>query len=469
MKIYNTLTRTKEEFVPLEEGKVKIYSCGPTVYNYFHLGNARPFVTFDTLRRYFEYRGYEVTYVQNFTDIDDKVIQRALIESVSAREVADKYIEEFYIDADALNIKRSTIQPRATESIDAIIEMIQTLLDKGNAYIASDSIYYSTRSFDDYGKLSGYKLEDLEEGAGNRALNGENKQDPSDFALWKFKKEGEPAWDSPWGEGRPGWHIECSAMVNKHLGDSIDIHTGGQDLIFPHHENEIAQSEACTGHVLANYWMHNGFINVDNEKMAKSRGNFFTVRDIAKDYSHAVIRYFILSGHYRSPINFSSDLLDAAQAGFERIENCIFNLRFLLESASETSELCEEAKQLRDAVKVAREAFIDAMDDDLNTADAYAAIYDLVREVNSLTVGEDVLPADVLQEALDAILEFMSVLGIVIEDEDKIPAKITALVDERVEAKAKRDFARADALRDEIEAAGFIVEDTAQGPRVYRN
>lgn len=468
MKIYNTLTRTKEEFVPLEEGKVKIYSCGPTVYNYFHLGNARPFVTFDTLRRYLEYRGYEVEFVQNFTDIDDKVIQRAMVEAKTTKEIAEFYIEEYFKDADALNIKRATVQPRATESIDAIIEMIQTLIDKGHAYVAGDSVYYSTRSFEDYGKLSGYKLDDLEEGAGNRALSGENKQDASDFALWKFKKEGEPAWDSPWGEGRPGWHIECSAMVGKHLGSSIDIHCGGQDLIFPHHENEIAQSEACTGHVLANYWMHNGFINVDNEKMAKSRGNFFTVRDIAKEYPHAVIRYFILSGHYRSPINFSSDLLDAAQAGYERIENCIFSLRFLLETAGEESALCEETKTLREAVKTARAAFIEAMDDDLNTADAYAAIYDLVREVNTVTAGEGVLAATVLQEALDAILEFMNVLGIVVEDEEEIPAKIMDLVEARVEAKAKRDFARADAIRDEVDAAGFTIEDTAQGPRVYR-
>lgn len=468
MKIYNTLTRTKEEFVPLEEGKVKIYSCGPTVYNYFHLGNARPFITFDTLRRYLEYRGYYVEFVQNFTDIDDKVIQRAMVEGKTTQEIASFYIDEYFKDADALNIKRATVQPRATESIDAIIDMIQILIDTDHAYVSGDGVYYSTRSFDDYGKLSGYKLEDLEEGASNRTLSGENKQHASDFALWKFKKEGEPAWDSPWGEGRPGWHIECSAMVGKHLGVSIDIHCGGQDLVFPHHENEIAQSEACTGHVLANYWMHNGFINVNNEKMAKSRGNFFTVRDIAKEYPHPVIRYFILSGHYRSPINFSSDLLDSAQAGYERIENCIFSLRFLLETAEESSDLKEEAQALRDAVTAAREAFINAMDDDLNTADAYAAIYDLVREVNTATAGEEVLPSSVLQEALDAILEFMGVLGIVVEEEDEIPAKITALVDERVEAKNARDFARADAIRDEVEAAGFTIEDTAQGPRVFR-
>lgn len=468
MKIYNTLSRSKETFVPLEEGKVKIYSCGPTVYNYFHLGNARPFITFDTLRRYLEYRGYEVTFVQNFTDIDDKVIQRAQIEHTDAKTIAERYIEAYYEDADKLNVKRAFAHPRATESIDKIILMIAELIEKDHAYVAEDGVYYATRSFEDYGKLSGFNLDDLEEGAGNRALSGENKRDAADFALWKFKKEGEPAWDSPWGEGRPGWHIECSAMVNEFLGETIDIHGGGQDLVFPHHENEIAQSEACTGHVLANYWMHNGFVNVDNEKMAKSRGNFFTIRDIAKEYSHNIIRYFILSGHYRSPINFSKDLLDAAVSGFERIENCVFNLRFLLET-EEDEEESEASRELVAALDTAKAAFIEAMDDDLNTADAFASIYDLVRETNTIIATEALLPHDVLSATLELLLELLDVLGLVVEEEDEIPASITEMVEQRTAAKDARDFALADSLRDKIQAEGYAVEDTPQGPRVYRN
>lgn len=468
MKIYNTLSRKKETFKPLEEGKVKIYSCGPTVYNYFHLGNARPFITFDTLRRYLEYRGYEVEFVQNFTDIDDKVIQRAIVEGKTTKEVADTYIEEYFRDADKLNIRRATVQPRATESMDTIIEMISRLVEKEYAYVAEDGVYYSTRSFEGYGKLSGFNLDDLEEGAGNRALNGDNKHDASDFALWKLKKEGEPAWDSPWGEGRPGWHIECSAMVHEFLGETIDIHGGGQDLVFPHHENEIAQSEACTGHVLANYWMHNGFINVNNEKMAKSRGNFFTVRDIAKEFPHHIIRFFILSGHYRSPINFSEDLLEAAQSGFERIENCILNLRFLLEADIEGEE-GELATGLAKATEIARADFCEAMDDDLNTADAFAVIYDLIRETNTATAGDVVLPRAVLQQTLDLLLELLDVLGLDVEEEDEIPASILALVEERAEAKTQRDFQRADDLRDQVQQAGYSIEDTAQGPKVYRN
>ncbi len=468
MKIYNTLSRKKETFIPLEEGKVKIYSCGPTVYNYFHLGNARPFITFDTLRRYLEYRGYEVTFVQNFTDIDDKVIQRALLEGKSTKEIANRYIEEYFYDADKLNIRRASFQPRATDSMDKIIDMIGKLLEKGHAYVADDGVYYSTRSFEDYGKLSGYNLEDLEEGAGNRALNGDNKRDASDFALWKFKKDGEPAWDSPWGEGRPGWHIECSAMVNEFLGETIDIHGGGQDLVFPHHENEIAQSEACSGHALANYWMHNGFINVNNEKMAKSRGNFFTVRDIAKEYPHHIIRFFILSGHYRSPINFSDDLLKAAQSGFERIENCVLNLRFLLDSGVDGEE-SEISKSLVKATQDARTDFCEAMDDDLNTADAFAVIYDFIREANTATASDVELPRTVIQGALDLLLELLDVLGLKIEEEDKIPESIMKLVEERAEAKAARNFALADELRDQVQKAGYSIEDTAQGPRVYRN
>ncbi len=467
MKIYNTLTRTKEEFKPLEEGKVSIYSCGPTVYNYFHLGNARPFVTFDTLRRYLEYKGYDVTFVQNFTDIDDKVIQRAMIEGKKTKDVADFFIEEYFKDADKLNIKRASAQPRATESIDEIIKMIERLIEKGHAYVADDSVYYSTRSFDGYGKLSGFNLDDLEEGAGNRALSGDNKRDASDFALWKFKKEGEPFWDSPWGEGRPGWHIECSAMVHEHLGETIDIHCGGQDLVFPHHENEIAQSEACTGHTLANYWMHNGFINVNNEKMAKSRGNFFMVRDIVKEYSYQVVRLFILSGHYRSPINFSKDQLEAAESAHERIENCIFNLRFLLEQADEAED-SDAAQVLRTATKEAKIAFLDAMDDDLNTADAFAAIFDLVRETNTLTSNGTKLPCADLKETLDLLLELLDILGLVFEEEEEIPSEILDLVEKRQEAKEIKDFALADALRDEVTQKGFMIEDTAQGPKVYR-
>lgn len=467
MRIFNTMTRSKEEFVPIETGKVKMYSCGPTVYNYFHLGNARPFIIFDTLRRYLEYRGYEVTFVQNFTDIDDRVIARAQAENRSYKEIADTYVNEYYVDADLLNIKRASAQPRATESIDAIIEMISELIRKGHAYVADDAVYYSTRSFEGYGKLSGYNLEDLEEGAGNRVLKGDSKKDVSDFALWKFKREGEPAWDSPWGEGRPGWHIECSAMISSFFGNrTIDIHSGGQDLIFPHHENEIAQSEACHGHVLSNYWMHNGFINVDNEKMAKSRGNFFTVRDITKNYPYHIIRFFILSGHYRSPINFSKDLLDAATAGFERIENCIQNLRFLLESSQDKVDPDTKEKLARLGGE-ARDAFIEAMDDDLNTAGGFAAIYDYVREVNSIIASAENVSHDALRHTLNVFTELLDVLGIEIQEDGATPQYILNLVEERSAAKKNRNFVLADELRDKIIAEGYMIEDTAQGPKIY--
>ncbi|MDD2214490.1 MAG: cysteine--tRNA ligase [Oscillospiraceae bacterium] len=465
MKIYNTMTRQKEEFVPVEAGKVKIYVCGPTVYDYFHLGNARPFITFDTLRRYLEYKGYKVTFVQNFTDIDDKVINRANLQHVSTKDLSEHYIREYYIDADGLNVERADFQPRATDTIPEIIKMIQTLIDKGYAYVSDDGVYFSTHKFPEYGKLSGYNVEDLEEGAGNRALNGESKQHPSDFALWKRKKEGEPYWESPWGEGRPGWHIECSAMAFKYLGETIDIHGGGQDLVFPHHENEIAQSEACSGHVFAKYWMHNGFINIDNAKMAKSKGNFFTVRDLAKHYDYMVIRFFMLNCQYRSPINFSRDLLNAAQTGWERIVTCIENARFYLDQAT-GQEAVYKKSGLADKSQAAVRAFETAMDDDLNTADAMAAIFDFVRDINTAVVEEDDQDPEELRQALATLLKLLDVLGLKIPQSGAIPEEITALVRERSEAKVQHNYQLADDIRTKIEAAGYQVEDTPQGPKV---
>ena len=444
MKIYNTMTRQKEEFIPLEEGKVKMYACGPTVYNYFHLGNARPFITFDTLRRFLEYIDYDVTFVQNFTDIDDKMIQRANAEGITVRELADRYIEEYYIDAEGLNILPAHVQPRATDSMDQIIEMVKTLVDKGYAYVAKDGVYFEALRFEDYGKLSHHNLDDLIAGASNRVNDNEDKRNSMDFALWKFKKDDtEPAWPSPWGEGRPGWHIECSAMIKEYLGDSIDIHGGGQDLVFPHHENEIAQSESATGEPFVKYWMHNGFVNIDNEKMSKSLGNFFTVRDIAEKFPYPVIRFFILTGHYRSPLNFSDKLLEVAQTSLQRIGTCVKNLTFTIDSRSDEGEeatntegLNEAAQTLKDGIVKAKEHFIEAMSDDLNTSDALAAIFDLVRLANSST-PDQTIPVSLLQQTKDRILELCGVLGLEIEtEEDSIPDKIMALVEERTLAKS---------------------------------
>ena len=465
MKLFNTLTRTKEEFKPMTEGQVKMYACGPTVYNYFHLGNARPFVTYDTLRRYLEYRGYKVTFCQNFTDIDDKMIKRANEEGVTVKDMAEHYIKEYYVDADGLNCKRPTIQPRATESMDAIIALVQSLMDKGFAYIIEgDGVYYDVTKFEDYGKLSHYKLEDLVAGGGERKASYEGKKNPGDFAIWKFKKEGEPFWPSPWGEGRPGWHIECSAMIKKYLGDTIDIHGGGQDLIFPHHENEIAQSEAANGCTFVNYWVHNAFVNVDGEKMSKSLGNFFTIRDIVAQFPYEVVRFFILSGHYRMPINFSDELLRSAQNGLSRITTSIKNLKFIIGKKSGDGS-GDEA--LLEAVKKAGDEFIERMDDDLNTADAITAIFNLVKEANT-AVGAGNCSDAALKAALDKLLELTDVLGIVTEEKNDIPSEVMDLVNKRAEAKKAKDFALADSLRDQITALGYSVKDTANGPQVEK-
>ena len=467
MKLYNTLTRTKEEFKTIEPGKVKMYACGPTVYNYFHLGNARPFVTFDTLARYLEYRGYDVTFVQNFTDIDDKMIKRANEEGITVEQLADRFIKEYYVDADGLNIKRQSVQPRATHSMKAIIGLIKSMEEKGFTYvIEGDGVYYDVSKKADYGKLSHYKLDELEAGGGERKASYEGKKNPGDFALWKFKKEGEPFWGSPWGEGRPGWHIECSAMIKQHLGDTIDIHGGGQDLIFPHHENEIAQSEAANGCTFCNYWVHNAFVNIDGEKMSKSLGNFFTIRDIAQKYPYNVIRFFILLGHYRSPINFSDELLAAAQTSLGRISNCVRNAEFVLNSGSFAGD--EKAdKQLSDAVNAASESFVSHMDDDLNSADAITDIFNLVRQTNT-SAQEGKVSAAALKAAKDKILELTGVLGIVLDLEDEIPEEITELANKRAEAKKAKDYAEADRIRDEIQAKGYTVKDVPGGFKIEK-
>ncbi len=471
MKIFNTLTRYKEELIPIEPGRIKMYACGPTVYNYFHIGNARPFITFDTMRRYLEYRGYQVEFCQNFTDIDDKMISRANEEGITVRELADRYIAEYYVDADRLRILRPTYQPRATETMDAIIDMIAVLVDKGYAYELSDGVYYDVAKFAEYGKLSHFNLDELVEGASDRVTQSEEKRSPADFALWKKQKPGEPAWPSPWGEGRPGWHIECSAMIKKYLGETIDIHGGGQDLIFPHHENEIAQSEAANGVPFVRNWMHNGFINVDNEKMSKSAGNFFTVRDIVQKYDYDVIRFFILTGHYRMPINFSADLLDAAKSGLERIANAVSSLRFFASAGTigETDPAAEEV--LSSAIELARSQFIQAMDDDLNTADAITAIFELVRAANS-AVAAGKVSKELLLRSADRIVELSHVLGIAAdslsESSSGIPKEVLDLVERRSEAKKAKNFALADEIRARIQELGYQIKDTAQGPQVTR-
>ena len=467
MKLFNTLTRTKEEFKPIEPGHVKMYACGPTVYNYFHLGNARPFVTFDTLRRYLEYSGYEVEFCQNFTDIDDKMIKRANEEGVTVKDVAERYIKEYYVDADGLNCKRPTYQPRATESIGAIIGIVKALYDQGIAYvIEGDGVYYDVTKKEDYGKLSHYNLEDLNPGGGERKASYDGKKNPGDFALWKFKKEGEPFWNSPWGEGRPGWHIECSAMIKKHLGNTIDIHGGGQDLIFPHHENEIAQSESANCCTLANYWVHNAFVNVDGEKMSKSLGNFFTIRDIVKHFPYEVIRFFILSGHYRMPINFSDELLKASQTGLQRIATCAANLKFNIESDAYNGDDEAASEAIKNAAKEAHDSFVAHMDDDLNTADAVTDIYTLVKAAN--TAIDNKASKESLKIALDMLNEITDVLGIVLKVEEDIPAEITELVEQRAAAKKAKDFAEADRIRDLITSKGYSVKDTPNGPQVEK-
>lgn len=460
MKLYNSLTRQKEEFKPMKPGEVKIYACGPTVYDFFHIGNARPFIVFDALRRYFEYCGYTVKFVQNFTDIDDKMIKRANEEGITVKELADRFIGEYEIDAKGLGIEEATVHPRATENIAEIIALVQKLIEEGYAYEVDGDVYYSTKKFDGYGKLSHQPLEDLEAGA--RISVDERKRDAMDFALWKAQKPGEPAWESPWGMGRPGWHIECSAMATKYLGETIDIHAGGKDLIFPHHENEIAQSEAASGKPFAHYWLHNGYINIDNVKMSKSKGNFFTVRDIVKEFDYEVIRFFMLSAHYRSPINFSRDLLAQAQTALERLYNCREKVEFFLENAADGGETADSA--LTEAVGRIKDEFRAAMDDDINTAGALAALFDLSRTINSALDAAQQPSKQAAQLAHQTFMELASVLGVLQKrEEDTLDSEVEALIAQRTEARKNKDFAAADAIRDKLTQMGIILKDTPNG------
>lgn len=464
MKVYNTLTRTKEEFVPLEEGKVKMYVCGPTVYNYIHIGNARPFIIFDTLRRYLEYRGYDVTYVQNFTDVDDKIINRSHEEGISPEEVAAKYIKEYFVDCDGLGIKRATVHPQVTDNIQQIIEFIKELEYKGYAYAVNGDVYFDTNKFEGYGKLSGQKQEDLEAGA--RIEVNDQKRHPMDFVLWKAKKEGEPGWDSPWGEGRPGWHIECSVMSKRYLGETIDIHAGGQDLTFPHHENEIAQSEARSGKTFSKYWMHNGYININDEKMSKSKGNFFTVRDISKLYDLEIVRFFMLSAHYRNPVNFSDEMLNQAKAGLERLYNTKEKLEFTLSNLVE-SPLTEKEVELVKELDDFRQKFIDAMDDDVNTADAVSVIFELAKLINS-NVDEN-SSLEFAKKCLDEFNELTGVLNIVNKKKDTVLDKdIEELIQKRTDAKKNKEFQLADDIRQQLLDMGIVLEDTRQGVKWKR-
>lgn len=467
MKIYNTMSKRKEHFVPLEEGKVKMYVCGPTVYNYIHIGNARPMIVFDTVRRYFEYKGYDVNFVSNFTDVDDKIIKKANEEGVTADEISKRYIEECKKDMEGMNIEPATKNPLATEEIGGMIEMISTLIDKGYAYEKNGTVYFRTRRFKDYGKLSHKNLDDLQSGGRALLVTGEDeKEDSLDFVLWKPKKEGEPAWQSPWGEGRPGWHIECSEMSKKYLGDQIDIHAGGEDLIFPHHENEIAQSEAANGKEFAKYWMHNGFLNIDNRKMSKSLGNFFTVREISEKYDLQVLRFFMLSAHYRSPLNFSADLMESARSGLNRIVTAAENLKFLIGSAGSTAMTEEEQEKFAKSAEYV-ESFEKAMDDDFNTADAIAAVFELVKYINTTAGGDS--SREYLESLLKRLVSLTDVLGIIVEKEEEIlDADIEALIAERQAARKERNFARADQIRDELLAKGIILEDTREGVKWKR-
>ena len=460
--IYNTLTRTKELFTPIHEGKVGMYVCGPTVYNYIHIGNARPMIVFDTVRRYLEYKGFDVNFVSNFTDVDDKIIKKAMEESISADEVSKRYIAECKKDMEAMNVRPATVHPLATEEIGGMVEMIRTLIEKGFAYEKNGTVYYRTRKFQDYGKLSHKNLDDLRSGNRSLLVTGEDeKEDPLDFVLWKPKKEGEPAWESPWSEGRPGWHIECSEMSKKYLGEQIDIHAGGEDLIFPHHENEIAQSEAANGKEFAKYWLHNGFLNIDNRKMSKSLGNFFTVREISEKYDLQVLRFFMLSAHYRSPLNFSADLMEAAKNGLDRILTAAENLRFLIANASEKSMDAKENEMLAKTREYV-DSFENAMDDDFNTADAAAAVFELVKYANTTADGER--SAEYLQGLLDLLVKLTDVLGIIVEkNEELLDADIEALIAERQAARKEKNFARADEIRNELLERGIILKDTREG------
>lgn len=468
IKIYNTLTKKKEEFQPIEAGKVRMYVCGPTVYNLIHIGNARPMIVFDTVRRYMEYKGYEVNYVSNFTDVDDKIIKKAIEEGVDATTISQRYIAECKKDMEDMNVKPATKHPLATEEICGMLDMIQTLIDKEHAYVAADgTVYFRTRSFKEYGKLSHKNLDDLQGGNRSLLVSGEDqKEDPLDFVLWKPKKEGEPYWDSTWCQGRPGWHIECSVMSKRYLGEEIDIHAGGEDLVFPHHENEIAQSEAANGKTFARYWMHNAFLNIDNKKMSKSLGNFFTVRDISEKYDLQVLRFFMLSAHYRSPLNFSAELMDAAKNGFERIVTSVDNIKFLLDKVS-VEEMTEAEQSLLQETETYITKFDAAMDDDFNTADALAAIFELVKFANS-NVDEKSSKA-FLETLREKIVTLADICGLIVDQkEEMLDGEIEALIEERQSARKAKNFARADEIRDELLAKGIVLEDTREGVKWKR-
>lgn len=462
MQFTNTLTKKKEEFRPIEDGKVKMYACGPTVYNYIHIGNARPMVVFDCLRRYLEYRGYDVKFVQNFTDVDDKIINKAVEEGKPAQEVAERYISEYEKDAKGLNVLPATVQPRVTNSMDVIITLIEKLIENGNAYCSGGDVYFDTKSFKEYGKLSHMPLEDLESGI--RVEVNNQKKDPLDFALWKAAKPSEPYWDSPWGKGRPGWHIECSAMATHYLAPTIDIHCGGQDLIFPHHENEIAQSECATHHNFSNYWLHNGYINVDNRKMSKSLGNFFTVREIAEKYGYEPIRFLMLQAHYRSPINYSIEILEQCTSALTRLYTFRENLEFAISPAKD-GEISQEEK---DSLKKRQEKFVKVMDDDFNTADGLSVIFELVREVNPMLTEPEKTTKGFLQAVLDLFNNLIGVLGLLYEKEreEVIPEEVKSLFEKRVKAREEKNYPLADKLRDEISELGYVVEETRQGSKL---
>ncbi len=468
MKVYNTLTRKKEEFVPMEEGKVRMYVCGPTVYNYIHIGNARPMITFDTVRRFFEYKGYEVNYVSNFTDVDDKIIKKALEEGVSAQEISERYIQSVKDDMESLNIKPATKHPKATEEIDGMVDMISGLIEKGHAYEKNGTVYFRTRSFKEYGKLSKKNIDDLEAGHREIKVAGEDdKEDSLDFVLWKPKKEGEPAWKSPWSEGRPGWHIECSVMSKKYLGDQIDIHAGGEDLIFPHHENEIAQSEAANGKEFAKYWMHNGFLNINNEKMSKSKGNFFTVRDIGEKYPYDVLRFFMLSGaHYRMPLNFSEDLMEAAKNSLDRIKVAVERLDDIAKKEN-TNAVSEKEEEVLFELKKLNEKFDMAMEDDFNTADAVSAVFEMVKAVN-VGIAQDG-SSEAARQAKSVIVTLMDVLGVEVEPKEEIlDQEIEQLIEERQAARKEKNFQRADEIRDILLEKGIVLKDTREGVKWTR-
>ncbi|WP_089282891.1 cysteine--tRNA ligase [Anaerovirgula multivorans] len=464
MKLYNTLTRKKEKFIPITPGEIKMYACGPTVYNYFHIGNARTFMVFDAMRRYFEYRGYKVTFVQNFTDIDDKIINRAKEENVTALQISEKYIEEYFKDAGSLGIRRADIHPKVTDNVKEIITFIEALIEKGFAYEIVGDVYFDVSRFKDYGKLKKQSLEELQAGA--RVEVNEHKKNPLDFALWKAAKPDEPSWESPWGLGRPGWHIECSAMAQKYLGETIDIHGGGGDLVFPHHENEIAQSEACTGKPFANYWLHVGYLNIDNKKMSKSLNNFFTPREIAEEFDLESLRFFMLSAHYRNPLNFSREVLSAAANALERLYNAKNNLQYLLENAEE-KDLTAEENNLQKQLLSYRGKFVSVMDDDFNTADGIAIIFDLIRAINTYVLSD--ASKELVKTALDLLLETTGVLGLLAKEEEALNQEVEALIEKRQQARKDKNYQLADEIRDQLKEKGVILEDTSQGVKWRRS